>query len=47
MGTCVCERVREGERTKEEIRERDVVRGNLSILNLFSVLLHLHEEEFY
>lgn len=47
VGTCVCERVREGERTKEEIRERDVVRGNLSILNLFSVLLHLHEEEFY
>ena len=46
VGTCVCKRVR-GERTKDEVRERNVVRGNLSILNLLSVLLRLSEEEFY
>lgn len=45
VGTCVhvCERESQDKRG----RERNVVRGNLSVLNLLSVLLRLSEEEFY
>ena len=40
---CVCVRENQDKRG----RERNVVRDNLSVLNLLSVLLCLSEEEFY